>query len=134
MISMVWPASEGLAWAHEPTVIGGPNCGLCHCQKPCRSPCSIFPLTVKSKEAVFAVMLIVNVLLTKRDMDSFCDSPYPTPTPTPPKKSSNLNRKTLKRALKSVIRVVKCSSTQLVASGGCGVWEGRTQLSLRADH
>jgi hypothetical protein len=44
------------------------------------------PTTIKSKEAAFAVMLIVNAQLTKRDMDSFCDNPYPTPTPTPPPK------------------------------------------------
>lgn len=59
VMPMVWTASEDLIWAHGSTAAGVPDCGLCYCQKPHGRLWSVLPLTMKSKAAAFAVVLMI---------------------------------------------------------------------------
>jgi hypothetical protein len=69
--------------------------------QPCGSPCSVPLLTVKDKEATFAVVLMTtDSQLRKREIGLF-DNPYlPIPSYSP-QKSNSLDRKPLRRTLKS---------------------------------
>ena len=78
----------------------------CDCSGSClhkshTRPWSVLQLTVKGKEATFAVVLITtDSQLRKRDLKGFCNNPYPHFTPTHKKKKSNsLDRKTPTRTL-----------------------------------
>lgn len=61
------------------------------------------PLTVKSKAATSAVLSVTAQL--RRDTKGFCDNSYPPPQ---------------KELLKSVIRMLKCSSGRGVGGEGLG--------------
>ena len=78
-------------------------------------------MTVKGKEDSFVVVLkIADSQLRKRDIEAY------TTIPTPPQ-SNSLDRKPLKRILTTVIKMLKCSSSQMVASD---VGEGGKGLSF----
>lgn len=86
----------------------------------------MFWKTVKSKEAMFAVVLMTRDAQLRNDIEGFCDNPCPHPTP----KSNSLDRKLSKRNLKNGDKdaEVWLSTTE-------GFWRGRrwrrTQVSLR---
>lgn len=81
----------------------------CH-QKPCvKSMCMLLPQTVKVKEATSAVVLMTtDSMMKKRDFMT---------TTTPFSKSNSLDRKPLKEILNNCGKMLKCSSSQLAASG-----------------
>lgn len=59
----------------------------------------MLPMTVKSKEAPLAVVsVIVDARLRERNMEGFCDTPYPFPDPC--QDSHSLDREILERILK----------------------------------
>lgn len=66
-------------------------------------PCS-HCLPVKGKKASFAVVsMAIDSQLRKRDIEGFCDSPYPRP----PEESNSLGRKPLKNTFKNCDKVVE---------------------------
>lgn len=77
-MSIVWDVSEGLLCVCGLIAAGSHVCGLyCH-RKPCGSPWSVFPLTVKSNKVNSVVIsLTADVLLRKKEMEGFCDNPCP---------------------------------------------------------
>lgn len=86
----------------------------------------MLPLTVKSKAAAFQAMMTAGAQLRNRGREDFCDNSYPSPnsvTPTP--------SKSLPELLKSVIRMLGCPSSQLMASGE-GAGGGGLSSSQRA--
>lgn len=63
---------------------GGGVYDLCCRQKPCGSPESVLPLTVKGKEATIAMVLMTaDAQLRKRDTGGFYDNPDLHSNPTP---------------------------------------------------
>ena len=68
------------------------------------------------------ILMTADVQLRQKTTKGFCDNPYPLP------KSYSLARKLSRELLKIVIRMLKCSSPQLMASGGNA---GREGLSFR---
>lgn len=53
----------------------------------------MLPLIVKSKEATFALILMMaDAQLRGRDMEDFCDSPYPYPKSPLPQNGNSLDR------------------------------------------
>jgi hypothetical protein len=61
----------------------------------------------KGKDATFGVVLMtVDSLLRKRDIEGFCHKPQPQHLPLPPhvQKSNGLDKKLLKRSLKNCDR------------------------------
>lgn len=69
-MSLVQAVSESLVWHHSSTTAGG------HVrQKLGGSPCSVLLLTVKSKEAALAVILMTaSTQLKKRNIQGFSDN------------------------------------------------------------
>ena len=85
-------------------------------------------LAAMGKEAPFAVVLMTtDSSLRKRGSEAFYDNFC-----LPPKKNSS-DMKLWKRALKSVIKMLKCSSSELMALTGRASW-GRTRFSFRGCH
>ena len=91
----------------------------------------MLPLTIKSEEDTFAeISMPADAQLRGKDMEGFCENPYPYPPP----ECNSLNRKPLIRTLfKIVIRTLECSSPQLMASGR-GVGRERLRCILGAGH
>jgi hypothetical protein len=57
----------------------------------------LLPLTVKRKEATFAVIsMTTGAQLRVRDMEGFCDSPYPILNPYSTHKNCSLDKKVTK--------------------------------------
>lgn len=75
----------------------------------------MLPQTVKGKEATFTVVLMTTGSQLKRDTEVSMMTTIPTPIP---RKGNSLDRMALKRTLKTVIRMLKCGSPQLMASVG----------------
>lgn len=72
---------------------------LCCLQKSCVGPWSMLPLTVKGKEATFAIVLVTtDSQLRKRDMEG---QPIPPAYSIPSLKSNIIERKPSKRTLKN---------------------------------
>ena len=64
---IVQAASKGLVWFYGPTAAG------VYARKHVEAP--FFPLSVKNKEATFAVIVTIDdVLLRGRDINCFCDT------------------------------------------------------------
>jgi hypothetical protein len=59
---------------------------------------------------------ILKLSVEKRDIEGFCKNTYTHLTP-PHKISKSLLRQPSKRALKIMIRIIKCSSLQLMVLG-----------------
>lgn len=71
-------------------------CGACCYPKPFLRSYAL-PLTVKVKEVTFAVVgMTTDSQLRKRNIQDFCDNPYPLLEP----KNNSLDRKPLKGTLK----------------------------------
>jgi hypothetical protein len=56
------------------------------------------PAPLKSKMAVLAMISMVAAWLRGRDMEGFCDNPYPSPQ-TPPQKRKTKQNKTNKKTV-----------------------------------
>lgn len=134
--SDVWTCADtkGLGWVCGPIAAGSHVGGLRRHQKPSGGLCSMFLMSVKSKEADFAVIwTTADAQLRGRDMERFCDNPTSIPM-TPSLKSDSLDRKPQNSALKCPrdAGVALHSGWNLVLGRGGGM-EG-AQLYLRVDH
>lgn len=70
----------------------------------------VLQLTVTSKEATFAVILMIAYAqLRKRVIEGFCDLYSPQ---SPPPQSSSLDKKPLKRTLQKYVKGTEVSSPQ----------------------
>lgn len=87
----VWDASKGLSRVHGPTWAQGFICGLWYHQKWWRSPWPEPQLTIMSKEASLALILMTtDVQLRKRDVEAYVIIHTPTHLP---QKCNSLKRK-----------------------------------------
>ena len=96
-------------------------------QKWCGSPWLMLLLPVKDMETTFALAsMSADSQLRKRDIEGFCDNPYPPPC----KKYKSLNRRLSKRTLKNCDKNAEVYST-LNSFWQVSWWE-RTHFSLRS--
>lgn len=98
-------------------------CGVC-CHQEARDheeACDPMTLLTVKQEATFAMIwMTADSQLRNRDMEDFCDNPYPH-QPSLPKKCSNLNRKPLQITCKKFDKDAEVSSPQLLGVGGEGL-------------
>lgn len=82
------------------------------------APMMVLPLTVKSKEATFAVVsMTADAQLRGRDVEGLCDKPGFPPTPQITAKTGSHQNE----LLQIMVRMLKCSSEQPMAFvGGMG--------------
>jgi hypothetical protein len=96
--------------------------------RSCGSPWSLFLLTVKVKEATFAVILMTaDSQLREENREGFCDNFYHL-SPAPQNVTTQTESHGKEKHLKIVIRMLKCSSPESMASSRGGTEEGLTFL------
>jgi hypothetical protein len=80
----VLAAAKACTWVYGPTATGDCVHDVWHSPELCREPWSVLQLTVKNKEATFAVMsMTANAQWRGWGMEGFCDNLYPLTSQVP---------------------------------------------------